>query len=127
MESRTKEALWLGDKDEALSRSLKVIEVDPCDSKAWAELGEIHYLRHELKEASEAYLTAAMLGPPASAVGRYMAAVCFRRLGQDRLAAFFFKDTLECDPLGISPRHRINELPNIAVLDALKSWNGRAE
>jgi tetratricopeptide (TPR) repeat protein len=126
MESRTKEALWLGDKDEALSRSLRVIEVDPCDSKAWAELGEIRYLRHELQEASEAYSTAAMLGPPASAVGRYMAGLCFRKLGQDMLAALFLKDTLECDPLGISPRHRINELPNVAVLDALKSWNGRA-
>jgi tetratricopeptide (TPR) repeat protein len=126
MESRTKEALWLGDKDEALSRSLKVIEVDPCDSKAWAELGEIRYLRDELKEASEAYSTAAMLGPPASAVGRYMAGLCFLRLGHDMLAALFLKDTLEYDPLGISPRHRISGLPNVAVLDALKSWNDRA-
>ena len=127
MESRTKEALWLGDKNEALSRSLKVIEVDPCDSKAWAELGEIHYLRQELKEASEAYSTAAMLGPPASAIGRYMAGLCFRKLGQDMLAAFFLKDALECDPLGISPRHRINELPRVAVLDALKHWNNRPQ
>jgi tetratricopeptide (TPR) repeat protein len=126
MESRTKEALWLGDEDEALSRSLKVIEVDPCDSKAWAELGEIRYLRQEWKEASEAYATAAMLGPPASAVGRYMAGLCFRKLGQDMLAALFLKDTLECDPLGISPRHRINELPNVTVLDALKNWNNRS-
>jgi tetratricopeptide (TPR) repeat protein len=125
MESRTKEALWLGDKDEALSRSLKVTEVDPCDSKAWVELGEIRYFRQEWKEASEAYSTAAMLGPPASAIGRYMAGQCFRKLGQDMLAAFFLKDTLECDPLGISPRHRINELPKVAVLDALKHWNNR--
>jgi hypothetical protein len=41
------------------------------------------------------------------------------------LAALFFKDTLERDPLGISPRHRINELPKVAVLDALKCWNSR--
>lgn len=125
LESRTKEALWLGDRNEALSRSLKVIEVDPCDAKAWSELGEIHYLREEWKEASEAYLTAAMLGPPASAIGRYMAGLCFGMLGQDMLAAFFLKETLECDPLGISPRHRINELPKTAVLDALKHWNNR--
>jgi len=125
MESRTKEALWLGDKDEALSRSLEVIDVDPCDSKAWAELGEIRYLREEWKEASEAYATAAMLGPPASALARHMAGLCFRKLGQDMLAAFFFQDALERDPLGISPRHRINELPKLAVLDALKHWNNR--
>jgi tetratricopeptide (TPR) repeat protein len=127
MESRTKEALWLGDRDKALSRSLRVIEVDPCDSKAWAELGEIHYLREEWKQASEAYATAAMLGPPASAIGRYMAGLCFSKLGQDMLAAFFLQDTLECDPLGISPRHRINQLPGIAVLDALKHWNNRPQ
>jgi tetratricopeptide (TPR) repeat protein len=127
MESRTKEALWLGDRKEALARSLKVIEVDPCDSKARAELGEIHCLRQEWKEASEAYSTAAMLGPPASAIGRYMAGLCFRKLGQDMLAAFFLNDTLECDPLGISPRHRINELPKVAVLDALKHWNNRPQ
>jgi tetratricopeptide (TPR) repeat protein len=125
MESRTKEALWLGDRDEALSRSLKVIDVDPCDAKAWAELGEIQYLREEWKQASEAYATAAMLGPPASAIGRYMAGLCFGKLGQDMSAAFFLKDALECDPLGISPRHRINELPKTAVLDALKQWNNR--
>ena len=127
MESRTKEALWLGETHEALSRSLRVIEVDPCDSKAWAELGEIHYLRQEWRQASEAYSTAAMLGPPASAIGRYMAGLCFSKLGRDMLAAFFLKDTLECDPLGIAPRHRINELPRIAVLDALKHWNNRPQ
>jgi tetratricopeptide (TPR) repeat protein len=125
MESRTKEALWLGNMDEALSRSLQLIEVDPCDSKAWAELGQIRYLRQEWTEASEAYATAAMLGPPASAVARHMAGLCFKKLGQDMLAAFFFKDTLECDPLGISPRHRINELPKLAVFDPLKRWNNR--
>ncbi|HZR85293.1 MAG TPA: hypothetical protein VFB02_00730 [Bradyrhizobium sp.] len=125
MESRSKEALWLGDKDEALSRSLEVINVDPCDSKAWAELGEIRYLRQEWREASEAYATAAMLGPPASALGRHMAGLCFKKLGQDMLAAFFFQDALDRDPLGISPRHRINELPKLAVLDTLKHWNNR--
>jgi hypothetical protein len=66
-----------------------------------------------------------MLGPPASAVARHMAGLCFKKLGQDMLAAFFFADTLECDPLGISPRHRINELPRLAVLDVLKQWNNR--
>ncbi|MCK1521997.1 hypothetical protein [Bradyrhizobium sp. 17] len=125
MESRTKEALWLGDKNAALSRSRKVIDIDPYDSKAWTELGEIHYLRQEWKEASEAYSTAAMLGPPASAVARYMAGLCLRKLGQDMLAAFFFKDAIECDPLGISSRHRINELPDVTVLNALKNWNNR--
>ena len=123
MESRTKEALWLGDKDLALARALKVIEVDPCDSKAQAELGEVHYLRGEWHEAAQAYAVAAMLGPPASAVGRHMAGVCFRELGQDLIAAFFFKETLEVDALGISPREEIHGLPDVGALKALREWS----
>jgi tetratricopeptide (TPR) repeat protein len=123
MESRTKEALWLGDKDQALIRSLKVIEVDSYDSKAWVELGEVRYLREEWQEAAQAYATAAMLGPPASAVGRHMAGMCLRKLGQDLIAALFFKDTLEFDPVGISPRKEIHDLPDLAVLRGLKEWS----
>jgi tetratricopeptide (TPR) repeat protein len=95
MESRTKEALWLDDKDQALARALKVIEVDPYDAKAWVELGEVRYFRTEWQEAARAYIAAATLGPPASVVARYMAGVCFRELGQNLLAALFLKDTLE--------------------------------
>jgi tetratricopeptide (TPR) repeat protein len=125
MESRTKEALWLGDKEHALARSLKVIEVDPLDSKAWIERGEVHLHRKELQEAAQAYATAAMLGPPASAAGRHMAAVCFRELGQDLLASLFFKDALEIDQLGISPREEIRDLPDVPVLEAIKEWSRR--
>jgi hypothetical protein len=63
-----------------------------------------------------------MLGPPASSVGRYMAGVCLRKLGLDTLAAFLFKETLEIDPLGISSRQEILELPDIGILDTLKQW-----
>lgn len=123
MESRTKEALWLDDKDQALARSLKVIEVDPYDSKAWVEVGQVRFFRKEWHEAAQAYAVAGMLGPPASAVGRHMAGVCFRELGQDLLAALFFKDTLEFDSLGISPREEIHNLPDVGVLKALKDWS----
>lgn len=127
MESRTKEALWLGDRDLALARARKVVELDPYDSKAWVELGELRMLRKEWEHAAEAYAVAGMLGPPACAVGRYMAGVCLRQLGQDLLAAFFFKETLEFDPFGISSRDSISSLPDLAVLEALKKWSCRTE
>lgn len=123
LESRTKEALWLGDSGLALARARQVVDLDPYDSKAWVELGEVYMRRREWESAAEAYVVAAMLGPPASAVGRYMAGVCFREIGKDFLAAFLFKETLEVDPLGISPRDQIRMLPDIAVLKALKEWN----
>ena len=123
LESRTKEALWLGDRDLALQRALGVVEVDPFDAKAWAEVGQIRFLREEWREASEAYATAAMLGPPASAVGRYMLGACLRKLELPLVAALLFKDTLEADPLGVSPRVQIRDLPDLAALDVLKRWS----
>jgi tetratricopeptide (TPR) repeat protein len=122
LESRTKEAVWLDDLDLAASRATELTRVDPYDSKAWAELGQVHYLQENWHRAAEEYVVAAMLGPPASSVGRYMAGVCFRKLGLDILAAFLFKETLEIDPLGISSRQEIFELPDIEVLDTLKQW-----
>jgi tetratricopeptide (TPR) repeat protein len=122
LESRTKEALWLNDLDLAASRAAELTRVDPYDSKAWAELGQVHYLQENWQRAAEEYVVAAMLGPPASSVGRYMAGVCFRKLGLDFLAAFLFKETLDIDPLGISSRQEILSLPDIEVLDTLKQW-----
>jgi tetratricopeptide (TPR) repeat protein len=122
LESRTKEALWLDDLDLAASRAAELTRVDPYDSKAWAELGQVHYLQENWHRAAEEYVVAAMLGPPANSVGRYMAGVCFRKLGLDFLAAFLFKETLEIDPLGISSRQEIFDLPDIEVMDTLKQW-----
>ncbi|MBI5262231.1 MAG: hypothetical protein HY852_10505 [Bradyrhizobium sp.] len=123
LESRTKEALWVGHGDLALSRALQLVEIDPFDSKAWTEVGQVRYLREEWRDASEAYAVAAMLGPPASAVGRYMAGACLRKLGLQLVPALFFRDVLELDPLGISPRMAIQDLPEIEVLKALKCWS----
>jgi tetratricopeptide (TPR) repeat protein len=123
MESRAKEALWLGDLELALARALEVTRLDPYDSKAWVELGQVHRARKEWALAAEAYVLASMLGPPASAIGRHMAALCFAELGQPALAAFLFKEALEVDPLGISPRDGIGKLPDLAVLHALKEWS----
>ncbi len=81
--------------------------------------------RKEWERAAETYVIAGMLGPPASAVGRYMAGVCFRESGKNLLAAYLFKETLEVDPLAISPRDQIRRLPDVAVLNALKEWNRR--
>ena len=123
LESRTKEALWLGDFNLALSRAQRVIDLDPYDSKAWLELGQVRLRRQEYVPAAEAYALASTLGPPATAIGRHMAGLCFRNLGQPLLAAFFFKAALEVDPLGTSPHDEIRILPHLPVLTALKEWS----
>ena len=123
MESRTKEALWLGDMDAALARARCVTEIDPYDAKAWVELGEVLFRRREWRDAVRAYAVAATLGPPATAVARHMLAVCLRELGDVHVAALLWRDTLEADPLGISPRQEIADLPDAPALAALKEWS----
>lgn len=126
MESRTKEALWLGNLDLALARAVRVIDVDPYDSRAWLELGQVRLRRKENALAAEAYVVAATLGPPASAIARHMAGLCFRDLAQPLLAAFFFKASVELDPRAISPHDEIQTLPDVPVLTALKEWSLRS-
>jgi len=82
--------------------------------------------RNECAAAAEAYVVAATLGPPSSAIGRHMAGVCFRQLGQPLFAAFFFKAAIEIDSKGISPRDEIQGLPDLPVLVALKEWSMRS-
>jgi tetratricopeptide (TPR) repeat protein len=126
IESRTKEALWLGDRDLALARAERLIDLDPYDSRAWLELGQVRLKRNECGPAAEAYATAATLGPPSTAVGRHMAGLCFRDLGQPALAAYFFQAAIETDSRAISPHDEIQRLPGSPVLAALKEWSLRS-
>ena len=103
--------------------AVAVVDVDPYDAKAWVELGQLHFARRQWHEAARAYATAALLGPPASAVGRYQCGVCLRQAGDDLLSALFFKDALEIDPLGISSHEAIHALPDVGILQALRDWS----
>lgn len=123
MESRTKEAMWLGDLDLAHARAQEVVQVDPYDAKAWTELGQARFARRQWRAASEAFLAAATLGPPATALARHMAGMCFLNLGEHVAAGFLFNEALAHDPLGVSPRLRIESAPDAPPLDALKVWS----
>jgi tetratricopeptide (TPR) repeat protein len=123
IESRTKEAIWLGDMDLALARAERLIDLDSYDSRAWLELGEVRLERNETAHAAEAYAVAATLGPPSTAIGRHMAGLCFRDLGQPLLAAYFFQAAVETDSRAISPHDEIQRLPEMPVLAALKEWS----
>jgi hypothetical protein len=54
IESRTKEALWLGDLDLALARAERLTDLDPYDSRVWLELGQVRLERNEFAPAAEA-------------------------------------------------------------------------
>ena len=98
LESRLKEAIWRGRHERAVQLAREVLSIDPYDPKSWMELGEALALNDRLREAAEAYASAAVLGPPASVIGLHMAGVCFHRAGSPRMAYTFFLQSVGRDP-----------------------------
>lgn len=125
VESRSKEALWAGDEALALSRAREVVELDAHDPKSWVELGQLLAGQARHAQAADAFVTAAMLGPPTAALARHLAGTSLRHAGQEVLAAYFFRGSLEVDPLGISPRAALAVQPSGSAPNSLKDWSGR--
>ncbi|MFK7879436.1 tetratricopeptide repeat protein [Roseobacter sp.] len=125
LESRTKEAIWLGDHDAALERAHQVTQVDPFEARGWLELGQVLMARKDFSEAANAYVKAAMIGPPASAIAYHMAGICYLELDQPVLAALLLKSAVDLDPGAVSTRHHIRELPDDVILQELKKWSLR--
>jgi len=123
LESRTKEALWLGDLDSALVRATQVTELDPFEARGWLELGEVLMARRDWAKALDAYATAALIGPPASAIARHMAGLCLEKLGGTAASALMFKSAIDIDPGAVATRNKVQKLPETEVFDALKQWN----
>lgn len=123
LESRTKEAIWLGDLDAALVRATQVTRLDPFEARGWLELGEVHMARQDWDAATEAYCTAALIGPPASAIARHMIGVCMGKLDRPAAAAFMLKSAIDIDPGAISTRNLVHNLPETDVFNALKQWS----
>lgn len=125
LESRTKEAIWLKDSDLALKRAKRVTEIDPFEARGWLEVGQVHLMLKDFQAAGDAYLTAAMIGPPASAIAYHMAGICFLELGQQAMAAIMLKSALDLDPGAVSTRDHLRRLPDEVVFRELKRWSLR--
>lgn len=123
LESRVKEALFCNDLDLALERSARLVDLDPYDAKVWLEHGDVQRNLQLFDEAAESYLTAATLGTPATATGKYMAALAYEKAGKVGLAAILFKEAIETDPLSISPAERLLKLPSRGLAGALRKWS----
>lgn len=105
-----KTALHFGDPDMALDHAQQYVDADPLDGGGWLELGEVHFFVKSYDKAADAYLTAALLGPPGDRIGRYMAGEAAARGGRVGEAMIDFMASLAADSEGESPRRRIGDL-----------------
>jgi tetratricopeptide (TPR) repeat protein len=122
LESRTKEAMWLGELDLAEARARELVELTPLDAKARIELGEVLLERGQLEAAGVEYRTAARLGPPGTAIAWFMAGQCDEARGQLDLAFDAYLASTEADPLGVSAFERVAALASGLGVPALRTW-----
>lgn len=109
LETRTKEALWAGDRDLAVARARELVRLDPFDPKVHVALGDV-LGDDDVEAALASYRAAARLGPPFTALAYFRIGRCLERLDHAREACYAYQRALEADPLGATPRQRLAEL-----------------
>ncbi|MCA2721859.1 MAG: tetratricopeptide repeat protein [Microcystis sp. M048S1] len=122
-ESRTKEALWLGDIDLAEERAKKMVAMEPLYSRYRLQLGEILLKQNKFEEAAKIYRSATRLGPPGMAIAWFMAGQCHERLGEIDIACDCYLASLQMDELAISAVEKINKLAPRLGNSMLTDWS----
>ncbi len=122
-ESRTKEALWLGDIDLAEERARKMVQMEPLYSRYRLQLGEILIKQSKLEEAAKMYRSAARLGPPGTAIAWFMAGQCHEQLGELEIACDCYLASVQMDELAISAVERLKKLAPRLGNSALANWS----
>ncbi|MCF2152110.1 tetratricopeptide repeat protein [Desmonostoc muscorum LEGE 12446] len=122
-ESRTKEALWLGDIDLAEERARQMVEMEPLYSRYRLQLGEILIKQSKFEEAAKMYRSATRLGPPGTAIAWFMAGQCHEKMGDIDIACDCYLASVQMDELAISAVDKLNNLaPRLGNL-ALVNWS----
>jgi len=122
IESRIKEALWLGDTDRALARATRLTTLSPCDARAWLELGEVYLEAERYADARRAYGRAYRLAPPGREVALFMIGQCDEALGDLDAACDAYVGALELDPLCISAAEQLVEIARSTGRVSLLRW-----
>lgn len=123
LESRTKEALWMGDIDSADERTVRLLALSPCDPRAWLHRAQVLMAREDLEGALGAYRNSARYAPPGGEVALFMAGQCLEALDEPQLACDSYLAALSIDPLGISAVERIVALAPSLGSDPIEKWS----
>ena len=110
LQSRAKEARWLGDLPLALSRLERARDTDPLDAMRWIELGEVHLDLNNHQRALDCYITAARLAPPGGAVAWHMAGEAARLCGLNDRACCCYLHALAIDSLSVASAQQLKAL-----------------
>lgn len=112
--------IWsaLGDVNRAKRYMERITsEIDPYDTKAWLQVGELREKTGDLNGALEAYLNSAKQSAPLGQIAFYKAGRAYEKLGERESARHCYSRSLQHWPSGKSPLQQILKLslPNELV------------
>ncbi|MFT3665946.1 hypothetical protein [Piscinibacter sp.] len=119
LQSRSKEARWIGDLELAHERLAEGCSIDPSDPVRWIELGEVRLDLGHYEDAEDCYSRAAAFAPPGAALSSYMVGECERLQGHEAMACLYYQRALSIDPLCSSALRQLCALAPVSGLAAL--------
>jgi tetratricopeptide (TPR) repeat protein len=122
LESRSKEALWLGDGERALAHARELVDLQPAFSRTWFHQGDMLFRLDRIAEARDAYRQALRYSPPGAARALYSIGQCEEILGDAEAAADCYVAALDHDPLGVGAANALAELSHRATPDPCRDY-----
>lgn len=123
LESRTKEAIWMGDMELAEARAQSLVSLCPMEPRTHLQLGQVLLDRGKIEKATLAYRAAARLGPPGTEIAHFMLGQCYEALDQLELARESYLSALRLDRLSVSAAERLSEVAQTLGDHVLARWS----
>lgn len=125
LETRIREASWLGDLDLSVARAERLIELDPLEPKVYITAGDVHLRAGDRERAVERYRQAAVLGPPYTVLSRYKLGCALEAAGDIDGALSEFVTALRAEPGAITCARAAQRLARLRDDAASMSWADR--
>ena len=119
LESMSRIYFQFGEKNNALSLMEEIVlKVDPCDSKAWLQVGDMREKLGMIDKAKEAFQTAANLGTPLGGLTWFRLGRISEKTDDIEWAKYSYMRSLKFSPKGISPLKRLKAISRDSYSDA---------
>ncbi|ASS76145.1 hypothetical protein CIG75_15140 [Tumebacillus algifaecis] len=100
LETRAREAKWLGDTELAFERTRRLVEHDPYDPKTHLRLGKLLLEQNRIVEALASYRHSAELGFPLTPLAWFMTGQCYELLQEPEAALQAYQNSVQFSPTG---------------------------
>ena len=119
LESMSRIYFQVGEKNKALSLMEEIIlKVDPYDSKAWLQVGDMKEKLGMVEKAKEAFQMAANLGTPLGGLIWFIMGRISEKTDDIEWAKYSYMRSLKFNPKGISPLKRLKVISNDSYINA---------